>query len=408
MTTYVLTLNAGSSSIKFALYDANFAAIGTGQVAGLGASPQFKVRDSDGAARIDKIFQAAEAPLDHADALKLILGWIDESHPGLRLAAVAHRVVHGGVQYVAPTIIDDAVVRDLEQLAALAPLHQPHNLAGIAAARVAFPGVPQVACFDTSFHRTQPFVSDVFALPLEFYEAGIRRYGFHGLSYEYIVRHLREIAPRDAAGRLIVAHLGNGASMCAIENGRAVGSSMAFTALDGLPMGTRCGQLDPGVLLYLMEQKGYGAAELSELLYMKSGLKGLSKISSDMRILEASSEASARQAIDYFVFRARREIGALAAALGGLDALVFTAGIGENAASVRAGILANAQWLGIELDAVANSKGAKVISTAASRVSVRVMATDEEAMLARHAMAAIRVPAEGSTSQPSGTPAPGG
>jgi acetate kinase len=397
VTTHVLTLNAGSSSIKFALYDETLVAIGTGQVEGLGASPHFKVRSGDGAARIDKAFEESEAPRDHADALKLILGWINETLPGLGLVAVGHRVVHGGVHYVVPTIIDDAVVRDLEQLVALAPLHQPHNLAGIAAARVAFPGVLQVACFDTSFHRTQPFVSDVFALPLEFYEAGIRRYGFHGLSYEYIVRHLREIAPRDAAGRLIVAHLGNGASMCAIENGHAVGSSMAFTALDGLPMGTRCGQLDPGVLLYLMEQKGYGAAELSDLLYTKSGLKGLSKISNDMRILEASSEVSARRAVDYFVFRARREIGALTAALGGLDALVFTGGIGENAASVRASILANTQWLGIELDAAANSEGAKVISTTASRVRVHVVATDEEAMLARHAMDAIKAPAKGST-----------
>jgi acetate kinase len=232
-------------------------------------------------------------------------------------------------------------------------------------------------------------VSDVFALPLAFYEAGIRRYGFHGLSYEYIIRHLREIAPSEAAGRVIVAHLGNGASMCAIQNGRAVGSSMAFTALDGLPMGTRCGQLDPGVLLYLMEQKGYGAAELSDLLYTKSGLKGLSNLSNDMRVLEASSETSARQAIEYFVFRAKREIGALTAALSGLDSLIFTAGIGENAATIRSAIASHMQWLGIEIDETANQKRAPIISTPASRVRVRVIATDEEAMLARHALDAI-------------------
>jgi acetate kinase len=388
VTNHVLTLNAGSSSIKFALYDGGLRSIGTGQVEGLGALPHFKVRSGDGAA-IDKAFEEATGPRNHADALTVILAWIEATHPGLGFAAVGHRVVHGGVHYTAPTVIDDAVVRDLEQLIPLAPLHQPHNLAGITAARAAFPGVPQVACFDTSFHRTQPFVSDVFALPLAFYEAGIRRYGFHGLSYEYIIRHLREIAPSEAAGRVIVAHLGNGASMCAIQNGRAVGSSMAFTALDGLPMGTRCGQLDPGVLLYLMEQKGYGAAELSDLLYTKSGLKGLSNLSNDMRVLEASSETSARQAIEYFVFRAKREIGALTAALSGLDSLIFTAGIGENAATIRSAIASHMQWLGIEIDETANQKRAPIISTPASRVRVRVIATDEEAMLARHALDAI-------------------
>jgi acetate kinase len=282
-------------------------------------------------------------------------------------------------------LIDDVLLTALERLVPLAPLHQPHNLAGIRAARNAFPGARQVACFDTSFHRSHPFVADTFALPRSYYDEGIRRYGFHGLSYEFIARRLRAGHPALAQGRVIVAHLGNGASMCAMQDGRSVASTMGFTALDGLPMGTRCGQLDPGVLLYLMTEKGMDAAAISNLLYSQAGLKGISGLSHDVRVLQASDEPAARDALSYFADRGRREIGGLAACLGGLDAVVLTGGIGENAAQVRALMLADLQWMGIDIDAEANQRNATVISSPASRVQILVLKTDEERMLAEHA-----------------------
>ncbi|KAF0124391.1 MAG: acetate kinase, partial [Methylocystaceae bacterium] len=278
------------------------------------------------------------------------------------------------------------VIDRLEKLVPLAPLHEPHNIAGIKAAREAWPESIQVACFDTAFHRSHPFVNDVFALPRQYYAEGVRRYGFHGLSYEYVSTRLREVSPSHAKGRVVVAHLGNGASMCAIQNGRSVASSMGFTALDGLPMGTRCGQLDPGVVLYLMQEKKLGAEEISNLLYKESGLKGLSGISHDMRELEASGAAEAREAIDYFVFRIRRELGGLAAVLQGIDAIVFCGGIGENAWRVRERVLEGMEWLGVELDRPANERQREVISSAKSPVRVFVIPTNEEQIIARHAL----------------------
>ena len=291
--------------------------------------------------------------------------------------------------YAEPTIVTDAVLRDLETLVPLAPLHQPHNLAGIVAAREAWPHVVEVACFDTAFHRAHPFVNDVFALPRQFFADGIRRYGFHGLSYEYVTGRLRQIAPHHAAGRVVVAHLGNGASMCAIRDGQSVASSMGFTALDGLPMGTRCGQLDPGVVLYPMQEKGMNAAQITDLLYRESGLKGLSGLSHDMRTLLASDAPEAQQAVEYFVFRIRRELGGLAAVLKGIDAIVFCGGIGEHAWPVRERVLEGMKWIGMELDRVANRASTPVISSERSRVRVFVIPTNEEAMIARHTLAAL-------------------
>jgi len=384
--TLLLTLNAGSSSVKFAVYAATPALplLAAGKIEGLGAQARFSVRST---ADVASGFGLAPEPAlnNHAEAVQAILRWQQHAFAGAQVLAVSHRVVHGGTTHVAPVLIDDAQVVALERLVPLAPLHQPHNLAGVRAAREAFPGVPQIACFDTAFHRHHGFVADTFALPRRYYDEGIRRYGFHGLSYEFIARRLRADHPVLAAGRVIVAHLGNGASMCAMRNGHSVASTMGFTALDGLPMGTRCGQLDPGVVLYLMAEKGMDAAAISHLLYQESGLKGLSGLSHDVRTLQASDSPAARDALAYFADRCRREIGGLAASLGGLDTLVLTGGIGENAAAVRAAILTDMGWLGIELDAQANQNHATVISTAASRVQVLVFKTDEERMLAEHA-----------------------
>jgi acetate kinase len=281
------------------------------------------------------------------------------------------------------------VLADLQALVPLAPLHEPFNIAGILAAKEAWPHVQQVACFDTAFHRSHPFVDDVFALPRRYYDEGVRRYGFHGLSYEYIVGRLAEVAPLHAAGRVVVAHLGNGASMCAIRDGHSVASTMGFTALDGLPMGTRCGQLDPGVVLYLMQTRNMDAAAISDLLYRESGLKGLSGVSHDMRELEASDKPEAQQAIEYFVFRIRRELGGMAAVLKGIDAFVFCGGIGENAWRVRERVLEGMEWIGIELDRFANRANAQVISSERSRVRVFVIPTDEEMMIARHTVGVV-------------------
>ena len=383
---HALTLNAGSSSIKFGLFDVARAPElrASGLVDRIGGRPCIKAKSAVGEALVDRDLSGNEAP-DHAGALGVVLRLIDEHFPDVSVAAVGHRVVHGGPVFYKPVLIDDRTIEELDRFVSFAPLHQPHNLAGIRAARKEFPEALQVACFDTSFHRSHAWVNDVFALPREYYERGVRRYGFHGLSYDYISSELARIAPRIHAGRVVIAHLGNGASMCALLAGQSVGSTMGFTALDGLPMGSRCGQLDPGVLLYLMEQERMSAAEISDLLYKRSGLLGLSGISNDMRTLEASGTPEAQQAIEYFVFRIRRELGGLAAVLGGLDALVFTGGIGENSRRIRERVSEGLGWLGIELDRARNDQNARVISTDLSRVRLFVVPTNEEVVIARAA-----------------------
>jgi len=393
MKGVVLVVNAGSSSIKLEVFATAAAgaldSLATLLFEGIGVRPAMRAKDECGAVLVERAWAGGAGPADHRAALAEATGWLGDFLGDRRVIAVGHRVVHGGDRFAAPVAVDPAVRAALAALVPLAPLHQPHNLAGIDAMAALFPGVPQVACFDTAFHRGHPFVADAFALPRALYDEGIRRYGFHGLSYEYIARRLAEIAPDIAMGRVIVAHLGNGASMCALHEGRSIDSTMGFTAVDGLPMGTRTGQLDPGVLLHLIVAKGMDAAALTRLLYNESGLKGLSGLSSDMRDLEAAGTEPARQAIDYFVFRCRKEIGALTAALGGLDALVFTAGIGENSATIRASICEGLGWLGVALDREANRRRETVLSTAASRVRVLRIPTDEERMIATHALALL-------------------
>lgn len=378
----VLTLNAGSSSLKVGVYSAATEVIATGLVDRIGGDGSLRLRDAGGDT-LDLPDGLEAGYHDHGAALATVLAALDALFPGLTVAAVGHRVVHGGIDYTAPVVIDDAVLDRLAQLEPFAPLHQPHNLSGIRAARAAFPGAVQVACFDTAYHRNHPFVNDAFALPRALYDRGVRRYGFHGLSYDYIAGALREVAPALAAGRVIVAHLGNGASMCALKDGRSIASTMGFSALDGLPMGTRCGQLDPGVVLYLMDQEGMDAAAISDLLYRRSGLLGLSGISNDMRTLEASDAPAAREAIDYFVFRIQRELGGLTAALQGLDALVFCGGIGENSCTIRARVAEGMGWLGMSVDPARNAANASVISPDGAPVTVMVIPTDEELVIAR-------------------------
>lgn len=393
MKQTVMTINAGSSSLKFAYYEADtssVAELARGQVEGIGANPRFKLRARSGAVLAEEVFEGDDAPQDASQALDKVLEWQHLNYPDVEVDAIGHRVVHGGPDYSEPMIVNDELLKQLEAFVPLTPLHQPHNLAGIAAARKAFPEALQVACFDTSFHRTHPWVNDVFALPLELYDAGVRRYGFHGLSYEYIIGALRERAPMHAAGRVVVAHLGNGASMCAMRDGLSVGSSMGFSALDGLPMGTRCGQIDPGVLLYLMNTKGMSVEELTTLLFEHSGLAGLSGISHDMRVLMESDRPEAARAIEYFVFRVRRELGAMAAVLGGVDALVFTGGVGENAGPVRERICSGLEWLGIELDQHRNRISESMISSDRSRCRVFVIRTDEESVIANHVHSLLR------------------
>lgn len=382
----LLTLNAGSSSVKFAVFSAEsgLAMLSTGQIEGLGSNASLSV-SSAAAAVHDTHVNTRLGPIGHAQAVNAVLDWLNQAHPNALVVAVSHRVVHGGPDHALPALIDDALLAMMERLVPLAPLHQPHNLAGIRAARVAFPSASQIACFDTAFHRSHSFVADTYALPRRHYDEGIRRYGFHGLSCEFIARRLRVHEPVLARGRVIVAHLGNGASMCAMRDGASVASTMGFTALDGLPMGTRCGQLDPGVVLYLMTEKGMDAAAISDLLYRESGLKGMSGLSHDVRVLLDSHSPAAQDALAYFAARGRREIGGLAACLGGLDALVFTGGIGENAAQVRATMLADMAWMGICIDPEANQHNATTISLPASPVRVLVFKTDEERMLAEHA-----------------------
>ena len=383
----VATINAGSSSIKFALYELN----GTlarhpflsGQIDGLGAEAHLVAKDADG-------HRTADLPLahgiKHAAAFDALLEWIgSHTEKSLTLAAVGHRVVHGGERFSQPIVLDAATVTALEQFVSLAPLHQPHNLNGIRALSERLPGVPQIACFDTAFHRTQPHIAQLFAIPRSLTDEGVRRYGFHGLSYEYIARVLPEHSAR-ADGRVIVAHLGNGASMCAMHQRQSQATSMGFTAIDGLMMGTRTGALDPGVILYLLQSKGMDAKAVEKLLYKESGLLGVSGISQDMRTLLASDRPEAAEAVDLFCYRIVREIGALAACMGGLDALVFTGGIGEHAAEVRRRVCLALGWLGLTLNETANAANAVHISTEASRTEALVIPTDEEWMIAQHTL----------------------
>ncbi|MGH8722954.1 MAG: acetate/propionate family kinase, partial [Burkholderiales bacterium] len=344
-------------------------------------------KDAKGQELADRRWQ--DARMDHAAFFRVLGEWLREQLGDTRLAGVGHRVVHGGVDFAAPVRIDAAVLGRLEKLCPLAPLHQPHNLAGIRAVAATQPDLPQVACFDTAFHRAHPELADWFALPRRFYDDGIRRYGFHGLSYEYIARTLPAVAPELADARVVVAHLGSGASMCAMQAGRSIDSTMGFTALDGLPMGTRCGALDPGVVLHLLRAYGMDADAIEAMLYHDCGLKGVSGISNDMRDLLASDDPRAAQAIDLFVWRIGRELGALSAVLDGLDALVFTAGIGERSPAIREKVCARAGWLGVALDEAANRAGGPRISAPASKVAVFAIPTDEEQMIARHTLAVL-------------------
>ncbi|MGL4406534.1 MAG: acetate/propionate family kinase, partial [Notoacmeibacter sp.] len=376
VSNHILTLNAGSSSLKFALFsDLELECKAIGQIEGLGTDPKLTLRDGKGTKILSDDLEGANAVADHTAALARIILEIEQRFPQAKIGKVGHRVVHGGIKFTSSTLVDQAVMTELEGLKSLAPLHQPHNLAGIKAALAAFPGAPQVACFDTAFHRSHPFVNDTFALPRELYDEGVRRYGFHGLSYEYVAGKLEELAPHHARGRVVICHLGSGASMCGLRNSQSIASTMGFSALDGLPMGTRPGQLDPGVVLYLLQEKGMTPDEVSDLLYKKSGLKGLSGISNDMRDLEASAEPHAKEAIDYFVFRVRREIGAMAAVLEGLDAVVFCGGIGENSRQIREYVLEAMEWIGVELDLSRNRANETVISSDRSRVRVLVIPT---------------------------------
>ena len=382
----VLVLNSGSSSIKFGVYDGDDDALpllGHGQIEGINGQARLSAVDQYGEKVVDR---ALGDGLDHGKAMALLVAWGQTREAAREIAAVGHRVVHGGTLFDGPVLIDQTVLSQLEALDPLAPLHQPHNLAGVAVLRDLEPTLPQVACFDTAFHRHLPELAQRFALPRQYHEAGIRRYGFHGLSYEYIASVLPDVlGPSVASGRVIVAHLGNGASMCALRDRRSVETTMGFTALDGLPMGTRVGNLDPGVALYLQGEWGMSTAEVNELFYHRSGLLGVSGISNDMRTLLASDEASAREAIDLYVYRINRELGALTAALGGIDALVFTGGIGEHAAPIRERVCALARWAGIQFDAHANGEVKPgCISTDDSAVAVWVVPTNEEWMIAQH------------------------
>jgi acetate kinase len=386
----ILVVNAGSSSLKFSLFRVDpsgaLQLAAHGEIDGVGTQPRLRARDGAGESLVERDYGVADVA-GVPDAIRLTGAWLREHFPGEPLLAVGHRVVHGGAEYSQPVRVDDTVFAALEALIPLAPLHQPHNLAAIRAVRAAEPLLPQVACFDTAFHRGHSQLADLYALPWNYYESGVRRYGFHGLSYEYIAAALPHVAPEIARGRVIVAHLGSGASLCALHAGRSVDSTMGFSPLDGVPMGTRPGALDPGVLLHLLNQHGMSGTDLEELLYRHSGLLGLSGVSNDMRVLLASAEPRARLAVDYFVHQVAKQIGALAAVLGGIDGLVFTAGIGEHAPAIRARILRACAWLGVAVDTTANACGGPRISAVDSAVSAWVIPTDEELMIARHTYA---------------------
>ena len=386
MNDYTVVVNAGSSSLKFSVYrraeSDSWTLEARGQVEGIGTSPKFSAKDGadkpTGDVALDPTIRDARA------ALGFVANWLRDRYHGAHVCGVGHRVVHGGAQYSGPTIVTPEVLENLQALIPLAPLHQPYNLSAIEAVWERLPGVPQVVCFDTSFHRGQPAVAQLVPLPREIRDAGVQRYGFHGLSYEYIASVLPSVAPEIAGGRVVVAHLGSGASLCALKGGKSVDSTLGFTALDGLCMGTRPGALDPGVVLYLFQALGLSVKEVETILYKKSGLIGISGISNDMRSLLASNEPAARLALDYFVYRAAKEIAAMTAALGGIDGLVFTAGIGENSPEIRKRICVASAWLGVELDEDANARKAPRITSQASKVPAWVIPTNEELMIARH------------------------
>ncbi len=383
----ILTINAGSSSIKFALFSLDHPispdAEVSGQIDGIGTeSTKMVAKDRAGKHIADQLLEGSK--VSHAQAFDALLKWFTASHANWQIVAVGHRVVHGGERYSQPTIIDDTVLAHLTSFIPLAPLHEPHNVAGIIALQALLPSVPQVACFDTAFHRSQPEVAQTFGLPRSITAEGIKRYGFHGLSYEFIARALPQHSSR-ATGRVVVAHLGNGASMAAMVNRKCVATTLGFSTIDGLVMGTRCGNLDPGVVLHLMETKNLSVKDMTKMLYKESGLLGVSGISQDMRTLLASDKPEAQEAVDLFCYRIARELGSLAAAAGGLDALVFTGGIGEHAAEVRRRVCLQSQWLGILLNPEANARHDLHISAGTSSVDVLVIPTNEEWMMAHHA-----------------------
>jgi acetate kinase len=385
MHDYALVLNAGSSSLKFCVFERpepleSWRLAARGQIEGIGTSPRLRVKDDHD----ESLANQDVAARDGREALDVLAGWLRSKYGGSRVLGVGHRVVHGGARFKGPTVVDADVMRELYQLVPLAPLHQPHNLAAIEAVFERLPGIPQVACFDTSFHRGQPAVAELIPFPRELRQQGLQRYGFHGLSYEYIASVLPQVAPEIAHGRVVVAHLGSGSSLCALKTGKSFDSTLGFTALDGLCMGTRPGSIDPGVVLHLFQGLNFSAKEVETLLYKKSGLLGISGISNDMRDLLGRSEPAAQLAVDYFVYSVAKQIGALTAALGGIDGLVFTAGIGENSPEIRKRICESSAWLGIELDETANAKPVEKISTPRSKPSVWVIPTNEELMIARH------------------------
>jgi acetate kinase len=386
MADAIAVINAGSSSIKFSLFvlRADDLALDVrGQIEGIYTAPHFVAKDPSGRTVAEKSWPK-DTRLGHDGAVEHLRLFLREELEEHRLIGVGHRVVHGGLDYTAPVRADAHVLKDLERFIPLAPLHQPHNLSPIALLLERAPELPQVACFDTSFHRTNPEVAQRFALPAELHDAGVRRYGFHGLSYEYIASVLPRFDAAAARGKAVVLHLGNGSSMCAMQSGQSVATTMGFTAVEGLPMGTRCGSIDPGVILYLMDERGMDARAVERLIYTQSGLLGMSGISSDMRVLLESADPRARIALDVYIYRIRRELGSLAVALGGLDALVFTAGIGENAAPIRDRVCAGLGWLGLDLDASANAAGGPMISTPGSRAKAWAIPANEELMIARH------------------------
>lgn len=386
MANIIAVVNAGSSSIKFSLFAERgdtLEAGARGLFEGIGTTARFVMKARDGSVKIAKTWPE-DVRMSHEEAFDHLIGHLRAELADNRLVGIGHRVVHGGSVYTRPVRVDADVLAVLETFAPLAPLHQPHNLLPIRRALARLPDVPQIACFDTSFHRTQPEVAQMYGLPTGLREEGVMRYGFHGLSYEYIAGLLPEVDPKAARGRTVVLHLGNGSSMCALDGGQSLAATMGFTAVEGLPMGTRSGSLDPGIILYLIDRHNMDARRIEALLYKESGLLGISGLSSDMRALLASDEPPARLAVAYFLYRIRRELGSLAAALGGLDALVFTAGIGENAPVIRREVCRDAAWLGVDLDLQANAEGRRRISSDASRVAAYVLPTNEELMIARH------------------------
>jgi acetate kinase len=391
----IIVINAGSSSLKFCIYsiaDQELDLLARGQIDGLGTSPHFRVKNQAGELLADSALIGEGKASGHPEAFAHLAQWVRE-HFGRAFEpiGVGHRIVHGGARFTAPTRISHQVLREIETLVPLAPLHLPPNLAAVKAVMTLNPDLPQVACFDTAFHEGRAKVTQRFGLPNELFEQGVRRWGFHGLSYEYIASQIPTVAPALAGGRFIVAHLGSGASLCAMRHGRSVDTTMSFSTLDGLPMGTRCGNLDPGVLLYLL-QRGMTAEQLQELLYKKSGLLGISGVSNDLRDLLKSDNPLAAEAIGYFVYRIIREIGSLTAALGGLDGLIFTAGIGENSALIRERVCQGLAWLNVAVDGGANQRGLGCISPAGQTPAVWVIPTDEERVIASHTCAILRKP----------------